>query len=223
VQKPKIYVDPKDNIFSNSTTPVGTNFTISIKAVNWTAPGVFGYAFKLNYDKTLLQAIDVKIPTDHWLKPTKPGNITIADPGTINQTQGFVSFNATLLSGEQGKVGDGTISTITFSIAQAPPAGGSVSCLLEIKSMILLDPSPAQISTDKYDVLNGNYVYSAAPTTKKEDLNGDGKININDVAIWGMAFGSYPGHPRWNPAADINGDGKADMIDAVSICKVWTG
>ncbi len=49
------------------------------------------------------------------------------------------------------------------------------------------------------------------------DLNNDGKIDIKDIGIAAVAFGSFPGHPRWNPDADINRDGKVSMKDIVII------
>jgi hypothetical protein len=221
--KPAVYVDPKTNSFLTSTTSVGTNFTVSIKAANWTTPDVFSYQLTLYYNNTLLEAVDAKIPDDHWLKPAKPANIFVVDGGTINQTLGFVSFAVTLLSDEQGKVGAGTISTITFSIIQAPPTGGNVTCPLEIKDIILVDSATTEIPSDQYNIINGTYIYSAAAAPTGEDLNGDGKVNIEDIAIWGAAFGSSSGHPRWNPITDMNSDGKIDMIDAVLIAKAWTG
>jgi hypothetical protein len=221
--KPKIYVDPKDNIFSTSSKPMGSNFTVSIKAANWTEPGVYSYEFKLSYDNSMLEAVGAVIPDGHWLTPTlSPGNIFKVDPGTINQTGGYVSFAATLLGEEPGKIGNGTISTITFKITQAPPADQNISCSLDV-SALFVDPDATQIPSEQYDVINGNYVYSAAaPSTKTEDLNGDGLVNIEDVAIWGLAFGSVPGHPRWNPIADMDGNGVVNVIDAVLICKAWT-
>jgi len=51
------------------------------------------------------------------------------------------------------------------------------------------------------------------------DLNCDGKVDIDDVIIVAIAFGSLPGHPRWNPIADINGDGKIDIDDVVNVAK----
>ena len=51
------------------------------------------------------------------------------------------------------------------------------------------------------------------------DINVDGKVDMRDLSIVALAFGSYPGDPRWNPEADINGDNKIDMRDLVFICK----
>jgi hypothetical protein len=54
------------------------------------------------------------------------------------------------------------------------------------------------------------------------DINGDGVVDIGDVARVAAAFGSYgpnslyPGCPaasRWNPDADINRDGVVDIMD----------
>jgi Ca2+-binding EF-hand superfamily protein len=49
------------------------------------------------------------------------------------------------------------------------------------------------------------------------DVNKDGSVDINDIAIVAQAFGSYSGHPRWNSTADVNGDGIVDMMDIVLI------
>lgn len=49
------------------------------------------------------------------------------------------------------------------------------------------------------------------------DLNFDGMVNINDVAVAGLAFASYPGHSRWNPIADLNDDGVINILDLATI------
>jgi hypothetical protein len=41
----------------------------------------------------------------------------------------------------------------------------------------------------------------------------DGKVDIIDLALTSSCFGSYPGHPKWDPRADINKDGKVDIQD----------
>jgi endoglucanase len=45
------------------------------------------------------------------------------------------------------------------------------------------------------------------------DVNGDGKVDMKDVAIVAKAFGTTPSDPRYNPAADLNGDRLVNMVD----------
>jgi hypothetical protein len=49
------------------------------------------------------------------------------------------------------------------------------------------------------------------------DVNKDGVVDVIDVAMVARAFGSYPGHPRWNPAYDINVDGRVDVTDLAMV------
>ncbi len=49
------------------------------------------------------------------------------------------------------------------------------------------------------------------------DLNGDGKVDIKDVATVAVAFGSYPGHPRWDEIGDVNKDDQVCMKDIVLV------
>jgi len=172
----------------------------------------------------MLEAVSAEIPEDHWLKPElKPSNIFIVDSGTINQTAGWVSFAVTLLGDEPGKTGNGTIANIKFKITTAPPTGQNLSCTLELSDVLLVDPSALPIPPDAYQVVNGYFLYSSAAAPGiREDLNADGIVNIDDIAIWGLAFGSYPGHPRWNPITDINNDSKVNMVDGVLIAKAFT-
>jgi hypothetical protein len=51
------------------------------------------------------------------------------------------------------------------------------------------------------------------------DINQDGIVDITDIAIVALAFGSYPGHPRWNPDADVNDDGYVDIIDMTLVAQ----
>jgi len=64
-------------------------------------------------------------------------------------------------------------------------------------------------------MLASNIVHSAAPG----DLNDDGKVDIRDVAVAAVAFGSHPGHLRWNPIADVNKDNTVNIVDIVLIAK----
>jgi len=55
------------------------------------------------------------------------------------------------------------------------------------------------------------------------DIDGNGVVEIKDLAIVAKAFGSRPGSPNWDPRADITGptylvpDGKVDMRDVALV------
>jgi len=51
----------------------------------------------------------------------------------------------------------------------------------------------------------------------REDVNKDGVVNIKDISIVALAFGSYLGHVRWNPDGDINDDGKICIRDVILV------
>jgi PKD repeat protein len=54
---------------------------------------------------------------------------------------------------------------------------------------------------------------------KTYDVNGDGRIDLKDVYRVAKAYGSYPGHPKWDPACDFNKDNKVDLKDYYPVCK----
>jgi hypothetical protein len=58
-----------------------------------------------------------------------------------------------------------------------------------------------------------------SPTALSTDLNGDGVVDMKDIGRAAKAFGSYPDHPRWDPAADIDGDGEVTLIDIALIAR----
>jgi hypothetical protein len=49
------------------------------------------------------------------------------------------------------------------------------------------------------------------------DVNGDGKVRIDDVLLVINAYGSKVGDPRYDPRCDFNHDGKV-LIDDVLTC-----
>jgi len=49
------------------------------------------------------------------------------------------------------------------------------------------------------------------------DLNADGTINILDISVVAMAFGSTPEDPNWNIIADLNNDQIVNILDISTI------
>jgi len=45
------------------------------------------------------------------------------------------------------------------------------------------------------------------------DVNGDGKVDSQDLGALGIAYGSKLGDPNWNPAADFDANGAVDSRD----------
>lgn len=45
------------------------------------------------------------------------------------------------------------------------------------------------------------------------DINGDGKVDMKDIALVARSFGATSSDPTWNPACDLNHDGIVNMID----------
>jgi len=54
---------------------------------------------------------------------------------------------------------------------------------------------------------------------QKVDINGDGKINILDIAIVAKAYGTKPGDPKWNPSANVNNDNIINILDIAIVAK----
>jgi len=92
---------------------------------------------------------------------------------------------------------------------------------------VWLNHTKNEILSSGYNVttnINGINVYVHGPTTSIYDINGDGKVDIKDIAIVAKAFGSEPGDPNWNPQADITGptgepDGKVDIRDIALVAR----
>jgi hypothetical protein len=51
------------------------------------------------------------------------------------------------------------------------------------------------------------------------DTNGDGTVDVRDIALIGRAFGTVPDDARWNPIADINLDNKVNIFDITLVAK----
>jgi len=60
---------------------------------------------------------------------------------------------------------------------------------------------------------DNNFTGGWVKVTIVGDVNGDGKVNLQDVFSVALAYGSYLGDPKWNPNYDINNDGKINLID----------
>ena len=92
-------------------------------------------------------------------------------------------------------------------------------------------PMPIGLHTVKIEVCDAEddsliHTYTHAyVATIREDVNTytgellDFTVDMRDVGRAARAFGSYPGHLRWDPACDVNDDYEVDMRDIGSIAR----
>ncbi|MDP8238351.1 MAG: PEGA domain-containing protein [Candidatus Hatepunaea meridiana] len=75
------------------------------------------------------------------------------------------------------------------------------------------------------DVRTEDFPVEPLPTVpggpEDADVNGDGVINLTDLALLGQAWGSSSGDANWNPDADLDGDGTVGLGDLALIGKHW--
>jgi hypothetical protein len=63
------------------------------------------------------------------------------------------------------------------------------------------------------------FAHSPESDSISNDLNGDGVVNMRDLAIVAHAWGSYQGSANWKPEADLNNDGVVNMLDIALIAQ----
>jgi hypothetical protein len=73
--------------------------------------------------------------------------------------------------------------------------------------------------TDAYNSTVQSEIARIVCGTSASDVNRDGKVDLRDISLVAIAFGSYPEHPRWNPIADLNQDAKIDLKDIALVAK----
>jgi archaellum component FlaF (FlaF/FlaG flagellin family) len=77
----------------------------------------------------------------------------------------------------------------------------------------------ASIVPGETDTADNTFTDGTVKIKLMGDVNSDGKVDIKDLVLLVKAFGSFPGHPRWNPDTDLNNDNKVDIRDLVLLLK----
>ena len=136
-------------------------------------------------------------------------NVTAANQGDYTETFNATLYaNTTSIATQTVTLTSGNSTTITFTWNTTGFAKGNYT--------ISAYAWPVEGETDIEDnTLTDGWIV----VTVIGDINGDFKVDIEDLVLVIKHFGSYPSHPKWNPNADVNSDNKVDIKDLVLVIK----
>lgn len=199
----KIHLHP-----SGIQATTGATFTVDVNIAN--VRDMAGWQVSIYYRNDILESIEAN--EGPFLKtggPTLWPHPVIAN--NYNATHGYILIGCVLLGDIPGVNGNGTVATITFRAK----ASGDSPLSIDLMDTYILD-SQVQAELIFFEAENGHVI---VVTAIYGDLNSDGKVDIQDFAVAANAFGSYSGHPRWNPMTDLNKDNIINIVDLVLIVK----
>lgn len=136
-------------------------------------------------------------------------NVTVANQG--DHTENFnvtVYANETVITKATNIIlTSGNSTTITFTWGTSGFAKGKYT-------INALAPTPNDARPTDHLFKDGWIIVAMVG-----DINADNKVDLKDVYAVAKAYGSFPGHPRWNPVCDINNDNKVDLKDYYTVCQ----
>ncbi len=114
-----------------------------------------------------------------------------------------------------------------------PISGTGVFCRVQVKGTNITQETRVRIANIKvFDCNNGfisvRTMTGTEPTLKLTvsgflpgDVNGDGKVDTQDLTLLGKTFGLSRGDPNFDARADFNEDGIVDGMDLIILCMNW--
>lgn len=191
-------------------TTLGENFTVSVEISIGPEILFTDWRAKLGYNTTLLDVI--KVEEGPFLKGWREADERYFT-ASVNEEEGYVNVSGGVFTMCNPPYGYGSLAKITFNATYVAPCSENGTCLLDLYDTNLTSgwtsPIPHYVRDDGF--------YRAPHTKLAGDINDDGIVNIQDIVIVALAFGSRPGDHNWNPIADLNQDGIVNIVDIVMV------
>jgi hypothetical protein len=105
-------------------------------------------------------------------------------------------------------------NTFPHVLAASVPNNGSSSVLLPAVGSTKARFKVEAVDNVFFDVSNVNFTIMLTG-----DLNGDGAVNCDDIAIVKASMGKRVGEPGFDPRADVNGDGVVNVRDLTIVAQ----
>lgn len=181
---PDTIVRIKPNSVKSPTVEQELEFSLEIED----GVDVFGYQATIMFDKTALRYVSSTkgdyLPGDPFFKDTVDGNT--------------VTLIATSFVGESN--GDGTLATLTFEVVSVKES-----------TLRITDVRLSSIDGKGFNP-RVEHAEITKPKIPKEDINGDGTVNIQDLVLVASNFGQTGQND-----ADVNNDGVVNIQDLVLV------
>jgi hypothetical protein len=131
--------------------------------------------------------------------------VVVEDYGNFSETFDTVIYiNTTAVNTQNVNLQSGTPAAISYTWDTGSYA----------KAIYIISASAEPISGGT-NTTNNTYMTGPVEVTIPGDLNGDFKVNLEDLVQLALAYGSTPGDPNWNPTADIDNSGVVGLSDLV--------
>jgi hypothetical protein len=134
-------------------------------------------------------------------------NITVKNEGNVTETFNIHFYFDSNLGGTTTVVNlapnEQRIMPMTWNTSAVPPNHNyTISASA--------DPVPYQTDLSDINFTDGNVMIRWLG-----DVNGDGKVDMRDIAQLVLVFRTFPGKPGWDPLFDLDRNGIVDMRDIV--------
>jgi hypothetical protein len=187
---------PAATLHGDEATPEEQSFHIRL-TLNDVPPDVTEGTFDLEYDAQLFELVSVQAASP---------DITVTE-ASYDDTPGAAHIVTSHAAGS----GDGDVLDLEF---RAKPADSGASGVIRITGAALAVSSgeePIPAATGEITIR----------VTIREDVNGDGNVNVSDLLLAVRYLGKTSGSPDWAEAqaADVDRDGVVGPLDIARIAK----
>jgi hypothetical protein len=161
---------------------------------------------------------------------TEPERVATRDPDTLNLKGRGNWVNCSITLPEGYNVGDINASTlllngtVTADLGSVSVQGSQLMAKFNrtlVSNLILSEGiMRGNVTLTVAGQLYNGTMFEGSDTIEVEmpgDVNMDGKVDIYDVIAASSTFGSRPGDPNWNSAADENDDALVNIFDMIII------
>jgi len=179
-----------------------------LNTVSGVSVGSTAYSFSPPPPVRDLAVTDLSLSNDHP-KQGQNVTITIAVLNNGTTTESFpveINLETSMIGTLQVDslaAGNSQTLTLEWNTTSAPTGRHTITATIELMPG---DTDPANNAMNKPITI----LSTTGPST---DLDGDGKVDLKDIAIVAAAFGTKDGDARWNAIADVNLDGVVNMTD----------